>query len=844
MKSCPVCHSSYPRDFSLCPRDGTKLVEVGVWTEGTLVRGKYRILGKLGEGGMAAVYKALHVRFDELRALKVISADLSNDPSFIKRLQQEAVVTRRLQHPNAVRVEDIDEAEDGRPFIVMEYIEGRSLKEVIEEAPLRVDRTCRIIKQVAAALDAAHALGILHRDIKPANIVLVDTPQGEEAKVLDFGIAKVKEANLGETAEMTLTGKGRVVGTSAYMSPEQAMGMRGEELDGRSDLYSLGVVMYQMLVGELPLKAESEVTMLMAHIQRPPDPILPLRPDLPPFIADLVMSLLEKKRELRPANGRALIEQIERWERGEVGAAAAVPSAAPSIGEGTVLYREAFKDVSPPAAEAGSEEATVKLAGFPAGSPVAAGTWGSPAEAAPPAPAASAAEPYPEVEATMLASGWGATEREARESAVPLAPMPRAPESYPEGEATMLAAALGGGAPSASSREPVQPLPPSSAAEFGAGPSESYSDAGATMLASGFGVGEPSRDAPPAHTPVPTEGVSEGFPGGGATMFASQFDTAGQRELTPSYPSPGSGSDAADSYPPGEATMLAQSLMGDPAAPPHRTPARGFEAVPPGSFESPPSAEPASPAPSGFGSEGGLPGGEATRLGSGGALPWESAAPPEPSYAPPATGPGWAEPPSRSSIPESAVQAAPSIEPTAPAPRKAGWAVWAAVPVVAIALTAGAWYLLIRPGGSQTGAPSTAPSPAPETTTATPAGQGATQQPAGQPAPGSATPASGTGAPTAGAPTESPATGAGSATPESKPGEAKADETKSEKKPVDMRAVQALKAEGDLDYDKGQYDDAIRAYRKGLALDPANRVLQQQINRARKAKQTEEKLLH
>lgn len=840
MKNCPVCHSTYPRDFSLCPRDGTKLVEVGVWTEGTLVRGKYRILGKLGEGGMAAVYKALHVRFDEVRALKVISADLSNDPSFIKRLQQEAVVTRRLQHPNAVRVEDIDEAEDGRPFIVMEYIEGRSLKEVIEEAPLPVDRTCRIVKQVASALDAAHSLGILHRDIKPANIVLIDTPQGEQAKVLDFGIAKVKEANLGETAEMTLTGKGRVVGTSAYMSPEQAMGMRGDELDGRSDLYSLGVVMYQMLVGELPLKAESEVTMLMAHIQRPPDPILPLRPDLPPFVADLVMSLLEKKRELRPANGRALIEQIERWERGEVGAAAAVPSVAPSLGDGTILYREAFEDVSPRAAEAGGEEATVKLAGFPgasastSGPPVAAGTWGSPAEAAPPAPAASAAEPYPEIEATMLASGLGAVEREAppRENAVPLAPMPSAPESYPEGEATMLAAALGGSAPAGSSREPVQPFAPQPAAEFG-GPPESYSEGGATMLASGLGADEPSREAPPSHAPVPTEGVSEGFSGGGATMFASQFDTGGQREPTPLYPSPSSGSDAADSYPPGEATMLAQSLMGEPAAPTHRTPARGFEAVPPGSFESPPAAEPAAPAGSGLGSEG-----DATRLASGGALPWESAASPEPSYAPLASGPGWTEPPSPSSIPEPAVQAAPSIEPTAPAPRKAGWAVWAVVPVVALALGAGAWYFLSHAGGSPSGTPPATQPASPDSTSPPAAQSGAgAQQPSAQPAAGAA-------APSGAAPAESPATPNGTAAQESKPAETKAEETKPEKKPVDVRAVQALRAEGDLDYDKGQYDDAIRAYRKGLALDPANRVLLQQINRARKAKQTEENLLH
>ncbi|HEV2233512.1 MAG TPA: serine/threonine-protein kinase, partial [Terriglobia bacterium] len=174
MKACPTCKSTYPQSFAVCPQDGTRLEELGVWAEGTVVRGKYRIISKIGEGGMGAVFKALHLRFNELRALKVISAQLASDANFINRFEKEAVLTRKLQHPNAVRADDIDEAEDGRPFIVMEYIEGHSLKEPIQaEGALSVSRTCSIAKQVASALEAAHRLGIVHRDIKPENIVLV-----------------------------------------------------------------------------------------------------------------------------------------------------------------------------------------------------------------------------------------------------------------------------------------------------------------------------------------------------------------------------------------------------------------------------------------------------------------------------------------------------------------------------------------------------------------------------------------------------------------------------------------------------------------------------------------------
>jgi len=296
-----------------------------------MIRGKYRILGKLGQGGMATVYKALHVGFDEVCALKVISQELASDPSFVKRFGQEVALTRKLQHRNAVRVEDIDQADDGRPFMVMEFIEGESLKHVIQhQAPLPVARACGIAKQVAAALDAAHQLGMIHRDIKPGNILLTRPAAGGEelAKVLDFGIAKMKEAHLAAGAA-TLTRTGTSIGTPAYMSPEQAMGKTGECLDGRADLYSLGVVMYEMLTGELPIQAESEVQMLIGQISTAPEPIRARRPELPEGIGAVVMRCLEKDPARRPASGAALIAQIENCEKG--GAAGTAPDDVPTV---------------------------------------------------------------------------------------------------------------------------------------------------------------------------------------------------------------------------------------------------------------------------------------------------------------------------------------------------------------------------------------------------------------------------------------------------------------------------------------------------------------------------------
>ncbi len=333
MKRCNICHSTYPATFTHCPHDGSLLTEANEWTDGAVIRGKYRVLGKLGAGGMATVYKALHMGFDEVCALKVIHPELAGDPSFVKRFGQEAALTRKLQHPNAVRVEDIDQADDGRPFMVMEFIEGESLKDLIQrQAPLAVPRVCRIAKQVAGALEAAHQLGMIHRDIKPANILLTRRSGGSEAeevaKVLDFGIAKMREVHLAADGA-TLTRTGTSIGTPAYMSPEQAMGTAGAALDGRADLYSLGVVMYEMLAGELPIKAESEVQMLIGQINTTPQPIRARRPELPEGIGAVVMQCLEKDPARRPASGAAVIALIEAAECG-VGPGAA-PDERPTV---------------------------------------------------------------------------------------------------------------------------------------------------------------------------------------------------------------------------------------------------------------------------------------------------------------------------------------------------------------------------------------------------------------------------------------------------------------------------------------------------------------------------------
>jgi len=294
---CPLCDHSYDDTTARhCPKDGTKLVRFKPNVDQLLGRqldGRFTISEKLGAGGMGTVYRALQASVGREVAVKVIEPHYAGNRHAAKRFLREAKLASRLSQPNTVGVIDFGQTDDGLLFLVMELLKGRTLQSVLrEDGPFSAKRTVRIGVQLCDALDAAHALKIVHRDLKPANIIILDDPPGRDLlKVLDFGLAK---SFLGEDSH-SVTKSDVVVGTPSYIAPEVVEGLPP---DPRTDLYSLGVILYELATGKRPFVANNVSQLFAMHLEEPP-----ARPvDLPEELATAILRLLEKKPDDRFAN--------------------------------------------------------------------------------------------------------------------------------------------------------------------------------------------------------------------------------------------------------------------------------------------------------------------------------------------------------------------------------------------------------------------------------------------------------------------------------------------------------------------------------------------------------------
>lgn len=299
---------------------------------GHTIGGKYRMDAKLGAGGMGTVYRATRLLIGDSVAVKLLHPEQVADTQAVERFRREAQAAARLKHQNAVTIYDFGVSDDGLVYLVMELVEGRSLRDIIkQQGPLTPTAAAEIFNQACAAIDEAHRQNIIHRDIKPDNIMVNTTVSGVSVKVLDFGIAKMRDL---ATTATSLTQTGSVVGTPHYMSPEQCL---GEELDHRSDIYSLGVVLYEALTGILPFNSPTSAAVVVQQVTQPPPPLRSINMSVSPSVEAVVLRALEKPRNARPQTAGAMGQELSAavqsltapppQSRATLGAATSIPLA-------------------------------------------------------------------------------------------------------------------------------------------------------------------------------------------------------------------------------------------------------------------------------------------------------------------------------------------------------------------------------------------------------------------------------------------------------------------------------------------------------------------------------------
>lgn len=303
MRTCPKCHLEYHDDESRCVVDGSALDDVVDPRIGKLVGGRYHLDAVLGEGGMATVFRAHHTVINRIVAVKLLHPHIARDQRIRERFAREARSAAAIAHPNVIEIYDFGDTEEGIPYLVMELLEGDALRKLVERGPLPLDLAVDIAIQLLRGLARAHDLGVAHRDIKPENAFVQTRADGSVvAKLVDFGIAYSR-------GDARLTDIGDIIGTPQYVAPER---LKGIESGAPADLYSFGVMLFEMVTGQLPFQADGLPGWIMMHLETAPPRPSQLRPEIPADLERLILELLAKEPKDRPVDARAALDALER----------------------------------------------------------------------------------------------------------------------------------------------------------------------------------------------------------------------------------------------------------------------------------------------------------------------------------------------------------------------------------------------------------------------------------------------------------------------------------------------------------------------------------------------------